>query len=438
MRIALERLDPVLAAALTDLLEQAGHEVRPAAEAAGPVALTIRGAAGEAVRPPAPGALLCLRPAPGSAPSADPAGDLRRALAEGGQAVWAPPLDPSRLLDVLALPAGPPVVARTEPAADLFGGAADAWFLLDAASLRLEPLNHEARLLKGPGGAGARRGPSAAALAAIAGADEGRRLVEDEPGQEALAVWWTPRPGRRLLGWIPWHRVEQAEDRGTLKALADLGRISSTFAHEVRNPLASLSSALDLLRSPGTDADRADVVALAQQRLSHLRLMLDDTLRLVRPFRGPPQPVDLAEVIASARALARSDPLFAGLTLAVEGPDPLPQPLSYAEPLRQALTNLLMNAAQAQGHQGRLRILVERREGRVLLAVADEGPGIPVEQRQRVFEPFWTTKHQGTGLGLSFVRRLAEASGGSARVAEVGPPGARLELDLPAAPEPRP
>lgn len=434
MRIALEHLEPVLADALTDLLRQAGHDVGPGPAGGGGPGLTIRAASGGPSARPTAGAVLVLRPEPGRPASADPAAALRQALLSGGEVCWEPPLEPSRLLDVIAsvdprtADAARPAPARSD--GDVLGSAGDPWFRFDVATGELEPLNHEARASEARGGGPGR--PSAAVLAAVGASDEGRRLVEDEPGREGLALWWTPWPGQRIVGWVPWRRVEQAEDRGTLKALAELGRISSTFAHEVRNPLASLVSALELLRGPITDADRADVVAMAQVRVGHLRQMLDDTLRLVRAFRGPPLPVDLVEVISSARTLARSDPLFAGIELLVEAPSEPPQPLSYAEPLRQALTNLLMNAAQSQGHRGRIVVRVEAPgPGRALVAVLDEGPGIPPAQRRRVFEPFWTTKHQGTGLGLAFVRRVAEASGGVARVADVGPPGARVELELP-------
>lgn len=436
MRIALEHLEPVLADALSDLLRQAGHDVSHGSAGGGGARLTIRGLADGRPTPPGSHAVLCLRPDSGRSAAVDPAAALRAALLSGGEVAWEPPLEPSRLLDVIASvdPVRAGVASPLPPRGDgeVLGSARDPWFRLDVATGELEPLNHEARASEARGGGSGR--PSAAVLAAVSASDEGRRLVEDEPGREALALWWTPWPGQRIVGWIPWRRVEQAEDRGTLKALAELGRISSTFAHEVRNPLASLVSALDLLRGPITDADRSEVLAMAQVRVGHLRQLLDDTLRLVRAFRGPPLPVDLVEVIASARALARSDPLFAGIELRVEAPTEPPQPLSYAEPLRQALTNLLMNAAQSQGHAGRIVVRVEvPGPGRAVVAVLDEGPGIPPAQRQRVFEPFWTTKHHGTGLGLAFVRRVAEASGGIARVADVGPPGARVELDLPTA-----
>lgn len=436
MRVLLDRLDPLLAEALAALLTHEGHEVVAAVGAEGSVGLTVRAEPAGAEAVPR-GAVLALRPAEGRPASDDPVRALRRALEEGGEVVWRPPLEPARLLEVLAAHRGRP----GGPARPLAGGAAfaaapDAWFVLDVVSGALEPLGAAAGACQASAAGGALGGPVGpppALLEAVRACEHGRRLVGEVAGREALAVWWTPEPQRRLLGWIPWARLERVEDLATLHALAELGRISSTFAHEVRNPLASFASALDLLRRPMTDAERLDVLTLAQGRVAHLRTLLDDTLRLVRSFRGPPQPVDLGEVVASALGIARGDPAFRGLAIEVVAPDALPAPLSWAEPLRQALTNLLLNAAQAQGARGRLRICVEPRGSRVVLAVEDEGPGIPADQRAKVFDPFWTTKLQGTGLGLAFVKRLADASGGSARVADVPPPGARVEIELPRA-----
>lgn len=436
MRVLLDHLDPLLAEALGHLLASVGHQVLLPGEE-GAVDLTVRSApsAGGASVAARAGPVLCLRPGERGEAAADPVAALQAALAGGPPAVWDAPLDPARLLQVLGEAPSSARPPSTVPADAAFSAAGQPWFLLRTTDGALTPLNAEARRLPAPGSPGGLRAalPSPEVLAAVRGSDQGAWLVETVPGQEAFALWWTPRSGERLLAWIPWRRVTQAEDRGTLKALAELGRISSTFAHEVRNPLASIVSALDLLKGPLGETDRAEVIALAEARVGHLRSLLDDSLRLVRSFRGLPEPVDLAEVLASARALAVGDPLFQGIELVLEVPDPLPQPFSYAEPLRQALTNLLINAAHAQGPGGRVRLVVEADAREVCVAVVDQGPGIPASLRERVFEPFWTTKPQGTGLGLAFVRRLAEASGGRALAADTPPPGARLEIRLPLA-----
>jgi signal transduction histidine kinase len=108
--------------------------------------------------------------------------------------------------------------------------------------------------------------------------------------------------------------------------------------------------------------------------------------------------------------------------------------LGWPEPLRHALVNLFLNAAQASEGTGRVEVRVSDEGGRVAIRVLDDGPGIPAESREKVFAPFWTTKPSGTGLGLAYVRRVAETSGGSVEFENV-PRGASVRLELPRAPD---
>ncbi len=224
------------------------------------------------------------------------------------------------------------------------------------------------------------------------------------------------------------------EELAGLRGLAELGRVTSTFAHEIRNPLASLASAVDLLSKDLVPAERSDVARLAKLRLAQMKSLLDDTLRLARPFRGPPTVLDPVPALASAVDIARSDPRFEGVDVRFEWPGEGIDVRSYEEPLRQAVLNLLVNAVEAQGATGAIVVsLALEGKDRAAVRVRDEGPGIPAEVRAKVFDPFWTTKAAGTGLGLAFVRRLAEGSGGAVDVEDVPPPGACLRILLPRA-----
>ncbi len=180
--------------------------------------------------------------------------------------------------------------------------------------------------------------------------------------------------------------------------------------------------------------ERADVARMAKSRLAQMKSLLDDTLRLARPLRGPPTVLDPVPALASAVDIARSDPRFQGVEVCLEVGAETLEVRSYEEPLRQAVLNLLVNAVEAQGSTGCIVVSLGRAEGgRAAIRVRDEGPGIPPDDRTKVFAPFWTTKAAGTGLGLAFVRRLAEGSGGAVDVEEVPPPGACLRILLPRA-----
>lgn len=212
------------------------------------------------------------------------------------------------------------------------------------------------------------------------------------------------------------HVCAEPSPEEAVRRLAEVGKATSTFAHEIRNPLASLAGAIDLLSQDLPLSERSEVAGLARERLDHMRRLLDDTLRLARPVRGDPEAMDVRTAILSALEGTRTNPLFREVDVRFEdGGDP-PLALAHPEALRQALWNLLLNAAEAQGGKGRITVRARTDDAGVSIFVSDDGPGIPVDRRDQVFDPFWTTKPRGTGLGLSFVRRAAEAAGGSAGV----------------------
>ncbi len=314
-------------------------------------------------------AVLSLRPRLGGRPDPSPSVALARALRDGGEAVWDAPIDPGVLLTLLGPAAAS--ASSSRPPATAAPPPADA--------------------------APASSSPASAAASEV----EVRRLLD-----ELSAV----------------------------RGLAELGRVTSTFAHEIRNPLASLASAVDLLAKDLVPAERTDVARMARSRLAQMKSLLDDTLRLARPLRGPPVVFDPVPAIASAVDIARSDPRFQAVDVRFAPAGESLEVRSYEEPLRQAVLNLLVNAVEAQGSTGAITVSLAREDARrVAVRVRDEGPGIPPELRAKVFDPFWTTKVTGTGLGLAFVRRLAEGSGGAVDVEDVPPPGASLRILLPRA-----
>jgi len=195
-------------------------------------------------------------------------------------------------------------------------------------------------------------------------------------------------------------------------ALARLGEMAAVVAHEVKNPLAAIKGALQVIgnRMPESARDRAiigDVVA----RVDSLNEIVQDLLVFARPREPLLGPVALADLVESTVGLMRKDPAQAGLVVQVSGDNPVVQ--ADAEQLRIVLLNLLLNAAQANGHAGRITVGIHANELAATVAIADEGPGIPDDVRARIFEPFFTTKHRGTGLGLPTARRVVERHRGA-------------------------
>jgi PAS domain S-box-containing protein len=195
-------------------------------------------------------------------------------------------------------------------------------------------------------------------------------------------------------------------------ALAQVGQMAAVVAHEVRNPLAGIKGALQVMmsRRPGGDPDvpvMQDIVA----RINSLGELVDDLMLYARPRPPRMTNLQLHPLIADAITIVQRDPAAADVTVSLDGDD---APMHVdAELIRAALVNLLLNGAQAVGRGGTVLVHTKIAAPFVTVEIVDNGPGIPAELRDRVLEPFFTTKSRGGGLGLPIARRSAELHGGS-------------------------
>jgi signal transduction histidine kinase len=232
---------------------------------------------------------------------------------------------------------------------------------------------------------------------------------------------------------LRWARSEA--DRRVVAERAARGeaqaRMAAIVAHEVRNPLGIIRGAAELIGARSGDRLGTDDSAALRDILDEvqrLTRLTEDFLDLSREPRLEPVDVDLGELAAeAARGLGRS---FASVEVRIEVP-----PLRVrGDPgrLRQVLANLLANAGQAGA--GRIEVLGRAADGVACLEIRDDGPGIPADLRDRLFDPFATGRPGGTGLGLAISRRIAERHGGTIGLIDGGGPGATFELRLPLAP----
>jgi two-component system CheB/CheR fusion protein len=198
-------------------------------------------------------------------------------------------------------------------------------------------------------------------------------------------------------------------------ALARLGEMAAVVAHEVKNPLAAIKGALQVIggRLPAESRDRlimSDVVA----RVDSLNDIVQDLLVFARPREPQLSPVAIADLVENTAALVRKDPAHASLTIEITGARPVVA--LDVEQMRTVFLNLLLNAAQAGGASGRIAVTIGADDLAATVAIADEGPGIPDDVRPKVFEPFFSTKHRGTGLGLPTARRVVERHRGTIEI----------------------
>jgi len=215
-------------------------------------------------------------------------------------------------------------------------------------------------------------------------------------------------------------------------ALARLGEMAAVIAHEVKNPLAGIRGAIQVIggRLPKESKD-AVVVKEIVSRIDALDMLIKDLLLFARPPQPRPAPVDLAALVRTTADLLGGDPALKGIAVRVEGGAPPVQ--ADAELLKIVFQNLLVNGAQAMHGQGAIVVTLEPIDGVCRVTVRDAGPGIPADVRERIFTPFFTTKARGTGLGLPTAKRIIEAHGGSIAIRCPADGGTTVELTLPAA-----
>ena len=213
-------------------------------------------------------------------------------------------------------------------------------------------------------------------------------------------------------------------------ALARLGEMAAVVAHEVKNPLAAIKGALQVIggRMPASARDRA-IIGEVVARVDSLNDIVQDLLVFARPREPRLGAVNLAGLVEGIVALLHKDPAHAALRVAVSGSAPVVQ--ADGEQLKTVFLNLLLNAAQAAGHAGTIRIAIHTDDLAATVAIADDGPGIPADVREKIFEPFFTTKHRGTGLGLPTARRVVERHRGAIDVACPASGGTIVTVRLP-------
>ncbi|MDT8420983.1 MAG: ATP-binding protein [Desulfuromonadales bacterium] len=218
--------------------------------------------------------------------------------------------------------------------------------------------------------------------------------------------------------------------------LAAVGRLASGMAHEIRNPLASISGSVQLLLEAEnvSQADRRlmSIVVREADRLSEL---LTDFLLFARPKPPSPERVDVSLVLDELAELLRADSRFEQIIIEKEYPPEVEICLDRSQ-VRQALWDLAVNSAEAmEGGGGVLSLGVLAETD--CIYVEDSGPGIPEELQEQIFDPFFSTKEKGTGLGLASVYSIVEAHGGTLEVVSGKSGGARFNLYFKAKNKPR-
>jgi two-component system, NtrC family, sensor histidine kinase HydH len=233
--------------------------------------------------------------------------------------------------------------------------------------------------------------------------------------------------------------------------LAALGGMAAVLAHEIRNPLGAIKGLAQFLTEKLTDHPKhSEMTQTIAKEATRLERLVNDLLTYARPRPPKRLSMDLLDSLRHVLALVRPAAEQAGVDLRLQAPDEGVPVHADAEQLQQLFSNLLLNSLQGMPAGGTLTVRVARQEGgageavngisrggggsgtgTVAVRVADTGAGISETDVSRIFEPFYTTRTQGSGLGLPICRQIVEAHGGAIRVERTGPQGTTMMVHLP-------
>lgn len=246
---------------------------------------------------------------------------------------------------------------------------------------------------------------------------QGDKARQKVPGHRSWSISAVPlADGGATLTLEETTEDDHAErERQRLLRLAEIGQMTAAIAHEIRNPLTGIRSAAQLI--PAAPEQACELAEIIDEEARKLNALCEDFLDFARPLLLKARPESLARIAEGvvARTQAEADRHGAYLALEIDGEPPIIH--LDAMRIEQVMRNLVLNAIQATGSGGHVLVRIDR-DG---FEVMDDGPGMTSEQRMRLFTPFFTTKPNGTGLGLSNVRKIVDAHG--ARIEVVSEPG---------------
>lgn len=252
---------------------------------------------------------------------------------------------------------------------------------------------------------------------------DARSVMELLAGQVAIAI-----DDSRLLA----ENLRLERELAERERLASLGRMAATVAHEIKNPLSAIKSIAQVMREDqqfNNEYERD--LRLIVGETDRLSQSVTQLLSFARKESAAEQPLSVDELLHSVVHLFQANAREQGVSLECEIRSDAILTGKCVSALRDAVSNLLLNALQATPSGGQVKLFVDARDDELLIAVEDSGAGVPADLRERIWEPFFTTRQRGTGLGLAIVRKRVQEVGGSALLVASNGRGAVFHLRLP-------
>ena len=276
--------------------------------------------------------------------------------------------------------------------------------------------------------------------------EAGRTLVKEEVLTEtwrrieaSLDFVHDDRSSQALGALVTLHDLESVEEIESelelSRRMAAIGRLTSGVGHEVKNPINAIVVHLELLRTKLGEANEPALrhLEVIDAEIHRLDRVVQTLVDFSRPVELQLREQDLRPVIADVLALAAEDLFRNNVTLVSRLPDkPMVANLD-ADLFKQAVLNVIQNCAQAMQHGGTLEVILEEDRKVAVLRIGDEGPGIPEEIREKIFDLYFTTKSGGSGIGLAMTYRILQLHHGNVDVQSKAERGTEFRLRIPLA-----
>src|SRR5688572_2919165 len=235
---------------------------------------------------------------------------------------------------------------------------------------------------------------------------DARSVIEILADQVAIAI-----DDSRLVE----ENVRLERELAQRERLAALGRMAATVAHEIKNPLSAIKSIAQVMREDESLKNEYERdLSLIVGETDRLSQSITQLLSFARKESPAAEPLSVGELVQTSVDLFRANAREQGIELQYSVKTDATLAGKSVSALRDALSNLLLNALQATPSGGEVRLSATASDGELLVSVQDSGPGVPAELREQIWEPFFTTRQRGTGLGLAIVRKRVQEVGGSA------------------------
>jgi signal transduction histidine kinase len=227
-------------------------------------------------------------------------------------------------------------------------------------------------------------------------------------------------------------RLRLKERLAHAERLSSLGEMTAGISHEIRNPLGIISSSAELLKKKMAKVDPSnsfpDIILEEATRLNNI---ITNFINFAKPRNPKLSPCRVDEVIDKNITFLSSQIEKQGYSIKKNYQNSLPKIMADASMLYQSFLNIFINAMQAMPDGGTIGVELESNNKVVTLHIDDMGPGIPQEAVEKIWDPFFTTKEEGTGLGLGIVKNIIESHGGSIQIANLDVQGTRVTIELP-------